>query len=363
MLKYSGTEHDMSLESDLFERLRPSEDKLTDYGFRKTEAGFQYEKEFMDGAFLASVLVKNGAVSGKVIDLFSNEEYVPVHLTIQTGSYAAGVRKEYLKILEDIAEQCFVKGEFLSAQADRIVSQIRNEFNETPEYLFEKFPGWAAVRHAGSGKWYAVLLDTEIQDETGSRHVQLIDLHCEAAAVPDDMKAGILPAFHMNKKTWISVIADDTCSDERIMDLVRMSWQSTETPADRSSQRIWLIPANPSYFDLDHAFSVSDVLHWKQSASMKPGDIVFIYCGSPQSEIRFQCEVLETELPFKGVNDGPVHFEKLMKIRMIRKFEDHGLSREVMQKCGVRAVRGARSMPDTLLDEIYRKYGKENEHE
>ncbi|MCR4950840.1 MAG: MmcQ/YjbR family DNA-binding protein [Solobacterium sp.] len=353
----------MSLESDLFERLRPVEEKLISYGFVRTGTGFQYEKEFMDGVFLASVLVKEGRVSGRVIDLFSNEEYVPVHLTIQTGSFAAGVRREYLKILEEIAGTCFVKGQFLSAQADRIVSLIGKEFNDVPEYLFEKFPGWAVVRHAGSGKWYAVLLDTEIQDETGSRHVQLIDLHCPLHSVPEDMRTGVMPAFHMNKKTWLSVIADESCEDEQIMDLVRASWQSTETAADRSSRKIWLIPANPSYFDLDHAFSVSDVLHWKQSASMKPGDIVFIYCGSPQSEIRFQCEVLETEIPFKGVNDGPVHFEKLMKIRMIRKFEDHGLSREMMQKCGVQGVRGARSMPEPLLNEIYRIYGKDNEDE
>lgn len=38
---------------------------------------------------------------------------------------------------------------------------------------------------------------------------------------------GIYPAYHMNHKTWISVVLDDTLSDESIMDFIDTSYQLT----------------------------------------------------------------------------------------------------------------------------------------
>lgn len=39
--------------------------------------------------------------------------------------------------------------------------------------------------------------------------------------------SGIYPAYHMNHKTWISVVLDDTLSDESIMDFINTSYQLT----------------------------------------------------------------------------------------------------------------------------------------
>lgn len=38
---------------------------------------------------------------------------------------------------------------------------------------------------------------------------------------------GIYPAFHMNKRYWISVALDDTLSDEMVMELIEKSWNLT----------------------------------------------------------------------------------------------------------------------------------------
>lgn len=39
---------------------------------------------------------------------------------------------------------------------------------------------------------------------------------------------GIYPAFHMNHKTWISVVLDDTIRDEKVMELVTCSFDLTK---------------------------------------------------------------------------------------------------------------------------------------
>jgi hypothetical protein len=38
---------------------------------------------------------------------------------------------------------------------------------------------------------------------------------------------GIYPAFHMNKRYWISVPLDDTFTDEKVLELFEISWDLT----------------------------------------------------------------------------------------------------------------------------------------
>jgi len=40
-------------------------------------------------------------------------------------------------------------------------------------------------------------------------------------------KKGIYPAFHMNKKYWLSLPLDDSLSDQEIFDLLAVSYQLT----------------------------------------------------------------------------------------------------------------------------------------
>lgn len=39
---------------------------------------------------------------------------------------------------------------------------------------------------------------------------------------------GIYPAYHMNHRTWISVVLDETVPDEKVMALIETSFALTE---------------------------------------------------------------------------------------------------------------------------------------
>ena len=39
---------------------------------------------------------------------------------------------------------------------------------------------------------------------------------------------GIYPAFHMNHKMWISIVLDETISDDKIMKLIQCSFDLTK---------------------------------------------------------------------------------------------------------------------------------------
>lgn len=40
-------------------------------------------------------------------------------------------------------------------------------------------------------------------------------------------KKGIYPAFHMNKRYWLSLALDDSLQDEEVIELIERSWNLT----------------------------------------------------------------------------------------------------------------------------------------
>ena len=125
----------------------------------------------------------------------------------------------------------------------------------------------------------------------------------------------------------------------------------------RPAGKEWLIPANPKYYDIDKEISESKdrTILWKQSNSIAVGDTVFIYVGTPVSAIRYQCEAIEVDIPY-SYSDEKLQINRAMRLKIIRKFDKFPISIERMKVHGVFAVRGARGMPQGLIEEINTLY-------
>lgn len=54
----------------------------------------------------------------------------------------------------------------------------------------------------------------------------------------------------------------------------------------------WIVPCNIKHFDLISHFESSDTVVWKNSFTIKQGDIVYIYIGAPIGEIKYRCTVI-----------------------------------------------------------------------
>ena len=69
----------MTIEKEVFKRKKIVFDKLLKVGFRKISDGYFYSKVFSDGEFRADITVsQNGMVTGKVIEIETEEEYLPL---------------------------------------------------------------------------------------------------------------------------------------------------------------------------------------------------------------------------------------------------------------------------------------------
>ena len=94
-------------------------------------------------------------------DLENDDEFLPLRIENNEGSFAAKVRNEYEKFLTDIRDKYFIKNYFIFPQSNRITQLIIEKYGNYPEFLWEKFDGSGVFRNSESQKWYAGILDVE----------------------------------------------------------------------------------------------------------------------------------------------------------------------------------------------------------
>ena len=356
----------VSLETDFFGRSRPAFAKMEAAGFQRTESGYRWQQDFMDGQFRAVLEVgSQGGIRGQVIDLDTGEEYLPIRAKNQTGEFVGSVRQEYLEVLAQVREAGFVPVDFLYDQSNRIAAMIEAEFGDTPEFPWEKYPGNGTFKSRVNGKWYAVILTVaygklEIGAEENPRDPEMIAEVINLKADPEKIPAltrehGICPAWHMNKKHWISVLLDDTLTDRRVMELIREScWLvSGKAAAGHVNADAWIIPSNPKVYDIDAGFEAGGgSIEWHQHNNIKPGDEVYIYSAAPNSAIMYRCFVEESDLRYHGMFVETKGYTRSMRIRLIEKYPKTRFTLGFMREHGGSPVRSARRMPEELLRAI-----------
>ena len=133
--------------------------------------------------------------------------------------------------LIDIRNHCCILKSFLYDQTNRIAEEIKKQYNDEPEFKWAKFPGYAVFRNSKSRKWYGIIMNIDKSkiDNTSSKEVEIIDIKLDPKKVESlQNQKGFYPAYHMNKKSWITILLDDTLTDKMIMDLIEESYTYTK---------------------------------------------------------------------------------------------------------------------------------------
>ena len=166
---------------------------------------------------------------------------------------------------------------------------------------------------------------------------------------------GFFGGYHISRGNWISILLDGTVSLGNISGLIDESYIVTASKQKKEKNRPpreWIIPANPKYYDIEHAFNHTDEIDWKQGSGIKTGDTVYMYVAAPVSAVLYQCRVLETDIPY-DYQDGKLTVKALMRIKLLKRYEPNMFTFEVLkEEYGIYAVRGPRGIPGSLSRDL-----------
>ena len=214
--------------NELFRGREANKKALTQYGFKPAEGGaYVCRKDIVGGQFLLEVTVSESGVTATVYDKEAESPYFLHNVAGAEGAFVGAVREEYGNVLNEISQRCFSAAEVFREQtAKAVINYARGKYGTPLEFLWQDEN--AVMRRKDNRKWYLVILKVK-REKLGldcEGLIEIIDLRAPAKEIARLIdKVNYLPAYHMNKKSWITVPLDGRVNAEIICALADMSYE------------------------------------------------------------------------------------------------------------------------------------------
>ena len=328
--------------NEVFKKSKPNYKVLEQNGFIKEKNTYTYRQDILEDFEL--LLTITDTIDIKVIDKDLNEEYTAIYVE-STGTFVNTIKDEVLKVLNSIKNTCFIENYFIYDQSNRIANLIKKEYGDEPEFLWDDDKN-AVFKNRDSDKWYGIIMNVNKNKLTKEdKDCEVLNIKLNEKEIESLLtKKGYYKAYHMNKKSWISIILDDELEDEEIINLVKESHKYTEIAKE------WIIPANASYFDVIDYFNSNEEVIWKQSSNIKDGDIVYIYVGSPYSALLYKTKAINTNMEYFSNRRNRNSNGMLLKV--LKSYPQDKFTFKKLNELGVKAIRGPRHITEDLKKEL-----------
>ncbi len=90
---------------------------------------------------------------------------------------------------------------------------------------------WAVLRHTQNKKSYALIFERQ-------NNVWInVKLEPTFSHMIKETYSSVVPAYHMNKEHWVSIIADGSMTDDEIYSLVSVSYDLTNVKEPKSRKK------------------------------------------------------------------------------------------------------------------------------
>lgn len=109
----------------------------------------------------------------------------------------------------------------------KIISYAMEKYSTEPEYLWARTPDAFILRNKNNKKWYALVMKVRksvlVPDSMGT--VDIINVRCNSVTRECLLAEGrCFPAYHMNKKNWISIILDGSVEFDILCNIIDKSY-------------------------------------------------------------------------------------------------------------------------------------------
>ncbi|APX73299.1 hypothetical protein BTM29_01070 [Companilactobacillus allii] len=199
------------------------------FGFKKMNDNLLiYQTDILNQQFqLIITLNANSELTTKLIEISDGNEY-RLHLDPSaTGSFVNSVRNEFLGVINEIVDNCFDTDIFKNSQTKQVIEYVNDTYDTELEFLWEKFPNYAALRRLDNKKWYGLLMIVNAKkiglDIDGD--VEVLDLRIDTDKMEQTIdNKTFFPGYHMNKKHWYAIYLNDGISNEELFQRINNSY-------------------------------------------------------------------------------------------------------------------------------------------
>ena len=156
-------------------------------------------------------------------DSATGEKYALFDMPNAHGAFVASLRKEVQTIIDEIRENCFESKDL----KDDYIAWIKTQFGAEPDYPWPDTPDYCVFR-CPNEKWFALLMKIKYRQLglTGDEEVWVVNMKADQAEIPNLIdKKSIFPAWHMNKKHWITILLTAATDFEKLCGLTQKSYE------------------------------------------------------------------------------------------------------------------------------------------
>lgn len=203
--------------SYLLKRNAADKEKLISFGFYESGGAYILKRE-LSGGFYAVYEIKDNNFTVNVFDEGFDEEYILFNVKDSAGAVVGKLRAEVEQITAEIVDSCFVQDD----ARGRVIDYIKKKYGADPYFPWGDLPEASPFKNQ-KGKWFALIMTVQYKklglDTDGETFVINLKIDPEKIKKLVDGKA-IFPAYHMNKKYWLTVLLDKETDFDLLFSLI-----------------------------------------------------------------------------------------------------------------------------------------------
>jgi predicted DNA-binding protein (MmcQ/YjbR family) len=113
---------------------------------------------------------------------------------------------------------------------EKILGFVKKKYKITGDTPWAKYPDNIVLRHRDTRKWFGLVMNIPYIKLGINKpgNVDVLNIKKDNVIIGSFLQDGILPAYHMNKASWVSVLLDGTVPEQDIEFLLNVSFELTK---------------------------------------------------------------------------------------------------------------------------------------
>lgn len=211
----------------IFHNKKVNIEKLLKENFIENKGTFTRKYDLENKEFHVEISIKEKEIKARLFEKETGDEYTLIHSKSADGLFVNSLREEVKEVLEHIAATCYEE----KGYANNVLNHVKEKYDVDPEYMWERHPDFAVLKTKEKKKWFGLVMT--ISKETlglkGKGKVLAINLKAKPEEIVEKIDGkNYLPAYHMNKKHWLTLVIDENLQETTLHKMIEESYKLVE---------------------------------------------------------------------------------------------------------------------------------------